>query len=97
MADVAAGRSILVVAYFDADASRPKRVCLEVGVGAEARLGLASVLGQAPYRVFDVRAVQTTLIDRHAFSVVSGGSADGRRWELAVPRIDVPLIRRVLL
>lgn len=93
MDDVKDGKTIRVVTYVNPGDNSPARRYVAMGATSTARDDVEAVLGAAPYRVFGVDRVKTWAIDGAAFACLSGSSADGRTWTIAVPKIDIPVVR----
>ncbi len=102
-ADLAAldGGTTLLVAAFRRSGSRMRRGQLVLSATAVAwrpsRLvgyGPAEAIG-GPYRIAGVGMVNSTAVKANLFRAISFEAA-GQPWELAVPIIDVPLVRAAL-
>lgn len=93
LAAVAAGGAVLVVAYLME--RKVRRVVVRVGLDAASVASLESVLGAAPHRVFGTQRPTRGLFERSAFTQVDGASGAGA-WSIAVPTVDVDLLRYVL-
>ncbi|MEU4384429.1 hypothetical protein [Promicromonospora sp. NPDC023805] len=93
LAVVAAGGAVLVVAYLME--RKVRRVVVRVGLDAASVASLESVLGAAPHRVFGTQRPARGLFERSAFTQVDGASGAGA-WSIAVPTVDVDLLRYVL-
>jgi hypothetical protein len=93
LAVVAAGGAVLVVAYLME--RKVRRVVVRVGLDAASVASLESVLGAAPHRVFGTQAPSRGMFERSAFTQLEGASRSGA-WSIAVPTVDVELLRYVL-
>jgi hypothetical protein len=93
LAVVAAGGAVLVVAYLME--RKVRRVVVRVGLDAASVASLESVLGGAPHRVFGTQPPARGMFDRSAYTQLEGASRSGA-WSIAVPTVDVELLRYVL-
>lgn len=93
LAVVAAGGAVLVVAYLME--AKVRRVVVRVGLDAASVASLESVLGGAPHRVFGEQQPSRGVFERSAYTQLEGASRSGA-WSIAVPTVDVDLLRYVL-
>lgn len=93
LAVVAAGGTVLVVAYLME--RKVRRVVVRVGLDAASVASLESVLGAAPHRVFGTQVPSRGMFERSAYTQLEGASRSGA-WSIAVPTVDVELLRYVL-
>lgn len=93
LASVAAGGSVLVVAYLME--RKVRRVVVRVGLDAASVASLESVLGAAPHRVFGTQQPTRGRFARSSYTQLEGASRSGA-WSIAVPTADVDLLRYVL-
>ena len=93
LAVVAAGGAVLVVAYLME--RKVRRVVVRVGLDAASVASLESALGAAPHRVFGTQAPSRGMFERSAYTQLEGASRSGA-WSIAVPTVDVELLRYVL-
>ncbi|MDR7382474.1 hypothetical protein [Promicromonospora iranensis] len=93
LAVVAGGGAVLVVAYLME--RKVRRVVVRVGLDAASAASLESALGAAPHRVFGAKPPTRGVFDRSAYTQLEGASGSGA-WSIAVPTVDVDLLRYVL-
>lgn len=93
LATVTGGGAVVVVGYLME--RKVRRVSLRVGLDEASAASLESVLGAAPHRVFGTQPPTRGLFDRSAYTQLEGASRSGA-WSIAVPTVDVDLLRYVL-
>lgn len=91
------GHRMEMVAYLD-NGRRGRRVAVDLGPDPRPGCSIRDHLGGPPYRVYSTGVGTLGGADPWFFSVVDGASDHGSRpWRMAVPCVDVPLPRAVLL
>ncbi|MEN0129607.1 MAG: hypothetical protein AAGC49_09220 [Brevundimonas sp.] len=91
LADLAAGVPLTLVVY-PLDAPKHRRY-VTLAATDEARASLEAVIGSGPHRVF--RADRPAAVEQD-FRMVEGTDAHGSEWRVAIPRVDVPVLRAAL-
>ncbi|MDM7830269.1 hypothetical protein [Cellulomonas edaphi] len=94
LADLARGVDLVLAVYALDD--RTHRRYLLLGDHDEARASVEALIGPGPHRVFRTDRDAPPPVEPD-FRIVEGVDGRGEDWRLAVPRVDLPVLRAALL